>query len=107
MAENSKMVFNSIAVTRRNSFKMIDLFAGCGGLSIDLEKRWKSNTIRVQKDSYESLWADNPCLTGLTEVFLANWETELEGVQKGTQYSVKADLDELCRIGRYEMTQNL
>ena len=33
-----KLVFNSIAVERRNSYKVIDLFAGCGGLSLGFEQ---------------------------------------------------------------------
>ena len=107
MTEINRMVFNSIAVERRSKYKVIDLFAGCGGLTKALESTWKYATIRVPKASCENLWEDNPCLTGLSEVFLANWEVELEGIQRGEQFSVIADLNELCRIGRYEMTQKI
>lgn len=107
MAENSKMVFNSIAVTRRNSFKMIDLFAGCGGLSIDLEKRWKSNTIRVQKDKNQKLWEDNSCLNGVGDLFLPNWEEELHGINYGEKYSIGVDLNQYSRIGKFDMVRDI
>ena len=103
----NKLVFNSIAVERRNNYKVIDLFAGCGGLNKAMESTWKHATIRVTKESSESLWKDNPCLSESSEVFLANWEVELNDIQKGEKFSVKADLNDLCRIGRYEMTQKI
>lgn len=103
----SKLVFNSIAVERRNNYKVIDLFAGCGDLSMAMRSTWKYATIRVTKESYESLWEDNPCLSELAEVFLANWEIELNDIPKGEQFSVKVDLNDLYRIGRYEMTQKI
>ena len=107
MSEMSKLVFNSIAVERRNNYKVIDLFAGCGDLSMAMRSTWKYATIRVTKESYESLWEDNPCLSELAEVFLANWEIELNDIPKGEQFSVKVDLNDLYRIGRYEMTQKI
>lgn len=103
----SKLVFNSIAVERRNNYKVIDLFAGCGDLSMAMRSTWKYATIRVTKESYESLWEDNPCLSELAEVFLANWEIELNDIPKGEQFSVKVDLNDLCRIGRNEMIQKI
>jgi len=107
LSEMSKLVFNSIAVERRNNYKVIDLFAGCGDLSMAMRSTWKYATIRVTKESYESLWEDNPCLSELAEVFLANWEIELNDIPKGEQFSVKVDLNDLYRIGRYEMTQKI
>lgn len=104
---NNKMFFNSIAVERRSNIKVIELFSGCGGMSPINERAWKHATIRVTKDSCENLWKDNPCLSNLTEVFLANWEEELYDVPKGTLFSVKADLNHLCRLGRFEMTQKI
>lgn len=103
----SKLVFNSIAVERRSSIKVIDLFAGCGGLTKEQKSTWKYGTIRVAKDSCENLWKDNPCLNDLSEVFLADWEEELRDIPRGEQFSVKADLNDLCRIGRFEMTQKI
>ncbi len=103
----SQLVFNSIAVERRNTYKVIDLFAGCGGLSETLEHTWKHATIRVAKESCGSLWKDNPCLSQLSEVYLANWEEELRDIPRGEQFSVKADLNQLCRLGRFEMTQKI
>lgn len=103
----SKLVFNSIAVERRNNYKVIDLFAGCGGLDKAMASTWKYATIRVTKESSESLWKDNPCLSELSEVFLADWEVELYDIPRGEQFSVKADLNDLCRIGRFEMTQKI
>ena len=103
----SQLVFNSIAVERRSSIKVIDLFAGCGGLTKEQKSTWKYGTIRVAKDSCESLWKDNPCLNDLSEVFLADWEEELRDIPRGEQFSVKADLNQLCRIGRFEMIQKI
>ena len=103
----SQLVFNSIAVERRSSIKVIDLFTGCGGLTMEQESTWKYGTIRVAKDSCESLWKDNPCLSQLREVFLADWEEELRDTPKGEHFSVKADLNQLCRIGRFEMIQKI
>ena len=103
----SKLVYNSIAVERRSNPKIIDLFAGCGGLNKEKESTWKYGTIRVAKDSCESLWIDNPCLSQSSEVFLANWEEELYDIPRGEKFSVKADLNQMCRIGRYEMIQKI
>ncbi len=103
----SQLVFNSIAVERRSRITAIDLFAGCGGLTMEKESTWKYATIRVAKASCESLWQDNPCLCQLSEVFLTIWEDELYDIPRGEQLSVKADLNQLCRIGRYEMTQKI
>ena len=103
----SQLVFNSIAVERRSNIKVIDLFAGCGGLTEEKMSTWKYGTIRVTKDSCESLWKDNPCLSQLSEVFFANWEEELHDIPRGDQFSIKADLNELCRIGRYEIIQKI
>ena len=101
------LLFNSIAVERRSSTKVIDLFAGCGGLSETLERTWKHATIRVAKESCESLWKDNPCLGQLSEVYLADWEEELHNLPRGEQLSIKADLNQLFRLGRFEMTQKI
>ena len=103
----SKLVFNSIAVERRSCIKVIELFAGCGGLTKEQKSTWKYGTIRVAKDSCENLWKDNPCLNDLSEVFLADWEEELRDIPRGEQFSIKADLNDLCRIGRFEMTQKI
>lgn len=103
----SKLVFNSIAVERRNNYKVIDLFAGCDDLSKEKRSTWKYATIRVTKESSESLWEDNIYLSKLSEVYLANWELELNDIPKGEQFSVKVDLNGLWRIGRYEMTQKI
>jgi site-specific DNA-cytosine methylase len=51
----SKLVFNSIAVERRNNNKVIDLFAGCGGLDKAMASTWKYATIHVTKETSESL----------------------------------------------------
>jgi hypothetical protein len=103
----SKLVFNSIAVERRNNNKVIDLFAGCEDLSKAMKSTWKYATIRVTKESSERLWEDNPCLSGLSEAFFAVWEIELNDIPRGEKFSVKADLNDLYRIGRFEMTQKI
>lgn len=103
----NQLVFNSIAIERRNPVKVVDLFAGCGGLSKALESTWKHATIRVTKNSCESLWEDNPCLSQLSEVFFADWEEELHDIPRGEHYTVKADLNLLYRLGRFEMTQKI
>lgn len=103
----SKLVFNSIAVERRNNHKVIDLFAGCGSLEKAMASTWKYASIRVTKESSERLWEDNPCLSGLSEAFFAVWEIELNDIPRGEKFSVKADLNDLYRIGRFEMTQKI
>ena len=103
----SKLVFNSIAVERRNNYKVIDLFAGCGSLEKAMASTWKYASIRVTKESSERLWENNPCLSGLSEAFFAVWEIELNDIPRGEKISVKADLNDLYRIGRFEMTQKI
>ncbi len=103
----SKLVFNSIAVERRCSHKEIELFAGCGNLTEEMERTWKSATIRVNKNTCKNLWKENPCLNDVSEAFLVNWEEEIYNIPKGEQFKVKADLNQLPRIGRYEMTQKI
>lgn len=101
------MIFNSIAVERRNSHKMFDLFAGYEGQDETAKRAWKHATIRVTKEFNESLWEENPCLSELSEVFLTTWEEELYNIPKGEQFSVKADLNQSYRIGRHEMIQKI
>jgi len=103
----SQLVFNSIAVERRSNIKVIDLFAGCGGLTKEQKSTWKYDTIRILRDSCESLWKNNPCLNQLSEVFFADWEEELRDIPRGEHFSIKADLNQLCRIGRFEMIQKI
>lgn len=103
----NKLVFNSIAVERRSYIKVIDLFAGCGDLTKEMKSAWKYSTIRVTKESCGSLWEDNPGLSNLSEVFFADWEEELRDIPRGERFSVKADLNKLCRIGRFEMIQKI
>lgn len=103
----NQLVFNSLAIERRNPVKVIDLFTGCGGLSEALESTWKHATIHVTKDSCESLWEDNPCFSQLSEVFFVDWEEELHDIPRGEHYSVKADLNLMFRLGRFEMTQKI
>ena len=101
------MIFNSIAVERRNNYKMIDLYTEYDGQDEATWKTWKRATIRIVQESNEKLWEENPCLSESSEVFLANWEEELYNISKGEPLSVKADLDLSCRIGRYEMIQKI
>lgn len=103
----SKLVYNSIAVERRDNFKVIDLFSGCSGLTEEKEMAWKKATVRLEKEANENLWMNNPCLNELSEAFLAIWEDELCDISREEQFSVKVDLNQMCRIGRYEMTQKI
>ena len=103
----NQLVFNSIAVERRSNIKVIDLFAGCEGLTKEQKSTWKYGTIRMLKDSCESLWKNNPCLNQLSEVFFTDWEEELRDIPRGEHFSIKADLNQLCRIGRFEMIQKI
>ena len=77
------MIFNSIAVERRNNYKMIDLYTGYDGQDEATWKTWKRATIRIVQESNEKLWEENPCLSESSEVFLANWEEELYNISKG------------------------
>lgn len=103
----SQLVFNSIAVERRSSIKVIDLFAGGGKLNEGIKSTWKYATLRVARDSCGNLWENNPCLSNLSEVYLADWEEELRDIPIDEQFTVKADLNQLCRIGRFEMIQKI
>lgn len=101
------LIFNSIAVERRNNIKEIELFSKSEELTKGMESTWKHETIRVDKKTHESLWKANQCLHHLSEVFLTNWENEIRDIPRGEQLYVKADLNELCRIGRFEMVQKI
>lgn len=46
-------------------------------------------------------------MSELSEVFFADWEVELYDIPRGEQFSVEADLNDLCRIGRFEMIQKI
>lgn len=107
MIENSEMVFNSIAVKRRSKYKKIELFAIEANLEHNLEREWKQATFRVSKEKYQSLWDENPCLSGFSELFFTTWEDELKNIPKKEKVSVNVDLDYLFSIGRCEMTQKI
>ena len=103
----SYMVFNSIAVVRRTNYKVIELFSGCGDLSKGMEKTWKNSTFRVRQDSFGILWKENPCLSLLSDAYLAIWDEELIDIPRGELLQVNADLNTDFRIGRHEMTQKI
>ena len=103
----NNLVFNSIAVERRKNYKLIDLYAGGGDLDLEMEKTWKHATIRLTKSSCERLWKDNLCLSPLSEAFLVCWEEELRDIPKGEHFQANADLNQLYRVGRYEITQKI
>lgn len=93
---------NSVAVERRHATKIVDLFAGCGGLAI-----WKQSTFRIAKKEHPELWEANKNLKEVDELFLPNWEEELRDVQPGKKYSLRIDLNNFYQLGRAEMTQKI
>jgi len=93
---------NSVAVERRHATKIVDLFAGCGGLAI-----WKQSTFRIAKKEHPELWEANKNLKDVDELFLPNWEEELRDVQPGKKYSLRIDLNNFYQLGRAEMTQKI
>jgi hypothetical protein len=103
MEESLKhLSLNSVAVERRISTKMVELFAGCGGLAI-----WKQSTFRIAKKEHPELWETNKDLKDVDELFLPNWEEELRDVQPGKKYSLRVDLNNFYQLGRAEMTQKI
>ena len=92
---------NSVAVERRHATKIVDLFAGCGGLAI-----WKQSTFRIAKKEHPELWEANKNLKDVDELFLPNWEEELRDVQPGKKYSLRIDLNNFYQLipTRYRTT---
>lgn len=112
------MEFNCIEVVRRKIIKLIDLFSGCEGLDFDLfsgcggldleqSTTWKRATLRVAKDLSDSLWETNECLKDKKELYFPVWEEELNDMPGEEKYSVMANLEDLPRIGKAEMTQKI
>lgn len=103
MEESLKhLSLNSVAVERRISTKMVELFAGCGEPAI-----WKQATFRIAKNEHPELWETNEELKDVDELFLPNWEEELRDVQPGKKYSLRVDLNNFYQLGRAEMTQKI
>lgn len=103
MEESLKhLSLNSVAVERRISTKMVELFAGCGGPAI-----WKQATFRIAKKEHPELWETNEDLKDVDELFLPNWEEELRDVQPEKKYSLRVDLNNFYQLGRAEMTQKI
>ena len=100
------MEFNSIELARRNNIIPIDLFSGCGGLQ-KLSKTIKRATYRVAEEKCNSLWQMNECLKKISELYLPVWEEELTDLVSGEKHTVMANLEDLPRLGKAEMTQKI
>ncbi len=93
---------NSVAVERRISTKLVELFAGCGESTI-----WKRSTFRITKKEHPELWETNENIKEVDTLFLPNWEEELRDVQSGKKYPTRVDLNNFYQLGRAEMTQKI
>jgi len=107
MTRNETMVFNSIAVERRNRNKVVDLFTGCGGLSEEVKKRVRFATISIMREWDTKPLEKNPLLCTSDELFFAEWEEELKETPMGDRISLEVDLDANYRLGRHEMTRQI
>lgn len=99
---NNIISINSIAVERRHATKIVDLFAGCGGLSIH-----NPFIYRITKEKCPDLWKTNTDIKDENEIFLPNWEEEIRDKQTEKKYSLTIDLNNFYQLGRAEMTQKI
>lgn len=103
MEEQLKILsLNSIAVERRHITKSVELFAGCGGLSISTPFIY-----RITKEKHPDFWEANADIKDDDELFLRNWEEELRDVKHDKKYTLSIDLNDFYQLGRAEMTQKI
>lgn len=101
------MIVNSVKIDLTNKVKVIDLFAGIGGLSVGLQKAYKKNSIRMSVGRDDFLWGQCPDIADEDEVFFNNWEEDTVGISLPRNYQAEFDMSKNTRLAKAVLTQSI
>ena len=92
------MIVNSTKIELAEKVKVIDLFAGIGGLSVGLQKAYKKNCIRMSVGRDDFLWNQCSSIAKEDEVFFNNWEEETTGITPERTYQAEFEMSKNFRL---------
>ena len=101
------MIVNSVKIKLTKKVRMIDLFAGIGGLSVGFQKAYKKNCIRMSAGRDTFLWDNCETITQEDEVFFNNWEEDTIGIEPTRKYQVEFDMEKNIRLSKAVLTQDI
>lgn len=87
--------------------RVIDLFAGIGGLSEGFQRAFKKNSIRMSVGRDDFLWNQCSAIDGEEEVFFNNWEEETIGIVPEKKYQAEFDMSKNVRLARAVLIQRI
>ena len=101
------MIVNSTKIELAEKVKVIDLFAGIGGLSVGLQKAYKKNCIRMSVGRDDFLWNQCSSIAKEDEVFFNNWEEEATGITPERTYQAEFEMSKNYRLAKAVLTQSI
>ena len=101
------MIVNSTKFELAEKVRMIDLFAGIGGLSVVFQKAYKKNSIRMSVGRDDFLWNQCSAIAEEDEVFFNNWEEETIGITPIRIYQAKFEMSKNNRLAKAVLTQSI
>ncbi len=101
------MIVNSIKIELTEKVRVINLFAGIGGLSIISQKDFKANSIRMSAGRDDFMWNQCPEIVNEDEVFFNNWEEDTMGISPERTYQAKFDMSRNVRLAKAVLTQSI
>jgi len=101
------MIVNSTKIELAEKIRVIDLFAGIGGLSVGLQKAYKKNCIRMSVGRDDFLWNQCSSIAKEDEVFFTNWEEETTGITPERTYQAEFEMSKNYRLAKAVLTQSI
>lgn len=101
------MIVNSTKIELAEKVRVIDLFAGIGGLSVAFQNVYKKNSIRMSVGRDDFLWNQCSAIAEEDEVFFNNWEEETIGITPKHIYQAKFEMSKNNRLAKAVLTQSI
>ena len=101
------MIVNSTRIGLADNVRVINLYAGIGGINVESQKDYKKNSIRMSVGRDDFLWNQCTEIGEEEEVFFNNWEEETIGITPERSYRVEIDISKNIRLAKAVLTQNI
>ncbi len=101
------MIVNSTKISLTNKVRIIDLFAGIGGLSNNVYNTYKNNSIRMSVGRDDFLWKLCSSIEDEEEVFYNIWEEDTIGITPQRSIKTKFDMSKNTRLAKAVLTQSI
>ena len=101
------MRINSIKINLENKVRVLDLFAGIGGLNITEQLSFKENTLHIESKNSKFLWDKCEAIKEETDVYFPTWEEELIEIKPKHSYQVTIDIEKNKRLAKAILTQSI